>query len=149
MSATFPETRWRRAGATPAEILELGSEFTAMGEDAQVEYEASVVGRPDDELAEELEQRRAKNGPDPLAPLTTEPERPSEAAAHDDPDAADSDADGEDEEEPDELDEALHTFDTTQAYLEEYPEAREQLLEREQAGKARKTVLELLAPPSQ
>lgn len=74
MTATFPESRWRRAGAKAREILDLSAEWNELEEAAREEYAKDVSAVADSELARRLAERRG------VEPVTETPAAPSTSA---------------------------------------------------------------------
>lgn len=90
MSASFPEGRWRRAGALAREVLDLSAEWQELAEDAKALYEQEVAGVSDSELRARLQQWRdgattsyPENNTDPAAQSgpSSSPEGGGEPAA--------------------------------------------------------------------
>lgn len=87
MTATFPESRWRRAGAKAREILDLSAEWNELEEAAREEYAKDVSAVADSELARRLAERRGVEPvtETPAAPPTSAPGAPDTSTVGADP----------------------------------------------------------------
>lgn len=87
MTATFPESRWRRAGAKAREILDLSAEWNQLADAAREEYAKDVAAVADSELARRLAVRRGvEPAPEtPAAPPADTPLAPSPSTVGPDP----------------------------------------------------------------
>lgn len=87
--ASFPAARWRRAGATPDEIVELGRAFSGYPRSRQDVEAAVVASVSDHDLREALDHQRssgdfigyvgAAQETDSQPPVETKPEKSEEA----------------------------------------------------------------------
>jgi len=141
----------RRAGASRPEVYRAQRLWTLVWDDAvRAEFSAAVTGATHRDVVVTAMAfvaghgpREAAAAPEPAEEQAPEPETP--VAPGEGSTAPEEDAPGPDGLTPEQIGEILATGATAAAYIEVYPQDASQLLAAEQAGRARKTVLALLA----